>query len=122
MAKKILIADDEDMVRNVLRLSLQSEGYEIYEAGDGAEALSMAREIVPDLLILDIMMPGMIGYRVCKELKKDPATKDILVMFITSRDVSLAEAAARESGGDDIMGKPFMPDELREKVRRLLGE
>jgi DNA-binding response OmpR family regulator len=121
MANKILIADDEATIRDLIRLSLESEGYEIFEARNGLEALSKAREVVPDLIILDVMMPGKIGYQVCTELKRDPATQKISIIFLTSRDTSLSLEAVHESGGDDFISKPFKPQELKARIRKAMG-
>ena len=122
MAKKILIADDEEMIRNAVKLSLENEGYEILETNDGREALEMATKFLPDLVILDIMMPGMNGYRVCQELKSKTITGKIIVLFLTARDTDKASHAVHDSGGDDLLGKPFTPSELRGKVKELLGD
>jgi DNA-binding response OmpR family regulator len=120
MPGKIIIADDEDVVRETVRLCLQNNGYEIYEAADGLEALELARRIKPDLMILDVMMPGMAGYRVCTELKKDDATRNIFILFLTARGTRQAENTVIRSGGDDFMAKPFDPALLREKVKAAL--
>ena len=116
MAVRILIADDEEVIRDSVRLCLQGRGYEIHEAKDGPEALAMAREIKPDLLILDVLMPGMVGYRVCRELKDDPQTKDIFIIFLTYRGQRQAQSTMLLSGADDFIPKPFEVEELRKKV------
>jgi DNA-binding response OmpR family regulator len=121
MAKKILIVDDKEFIRQAIKICLQIEPYEFYEAGDGVEALNLARTVNPDLIILDIMMPGMTGYRVCKELKNNPETKNIIIVFITARGEASVEATVKTSGGDDLIPKPFDPKELRNKVKKLLG-
>jgi len=120
MAKKILIADDEAIVRDLIKSSIESEGYEIFEAKNGLDALSKAKELVPDLIILDIMMPGKIGYQVCSDLKSDPATKQISIIFLTGRSSSLSMEAVQESGGDDFLTKPFNPHELKARIRKVL--
>ncbi len=120
MTKKVLIADDDDLLRDAIRLSIQKDGYEIHEARDGIEALNKAAEVIPDLIILDVMMPGMIGYNVCQKLKSNPATKDIFVMYLTARGNELTDGAVKESGGDGFFAKPFLPTELRKKVRDIL--
>jgi CheY-like chemotaxis protein len=122
MGKKILIADDEPEIRKVIKLSLGGKGYELYEAKDGREALEMATALKPDLVILDIMMPGMIGYRVCQELKNNPETKHIIVVFLTARSTNLTDEAATEAGGDDYIPKPFLPGLLRDRIKQWLGE
>ena len=119
MAKKILIADDEEMIRDVVKLALKNEGYEIYEAKDGVEALNVAKDIKPDLVLLDVTMPGKVGYIVSQELKDNPDTKHAYIIFITARG-SKAEDAAMDSGGDETISKPFDIVKLRERVRNAL--
>jgi len=122
MARKILIADDDPEMRNVIRISLKGDGYEIHEAKDGYEALDMASALRPDLIVLDVMMPGMVGYRVCQELKKEPETEHILILILTARDTGMTGDAALDAGADDLMSKPFLPKQLRDKVRLMLEE
>ncbi len=120
MSKKILIADDEDIIRNALQLALDIEDYEIHCASDGIKALKKAREVMPDLILLDIMMPGKSGYEVCKELKNDPQTEHIYIIFITARVSRETEIAVQQSGGDELIYKPFDILELRERVKKAL--
>ena len=122
MTKKILIVDDELMVRDLVKVGLKDEGYEVFEAKDGIEALNMAREIVPDAIILDVMMPGKIGYQVCTALKNDPKTEHIHIIYLTARGGPSSTKAVELSGGDDFLAKPFDPAELRKKIRKGLGE
>jgi two-component system, OmpR family, alkaline phosphatase synthesis response regulator PhoP len=121
MPKKILIADDEDNIRRLVRLSLEDDGYELFEASDGSEALQKAREIKPDLIVLDVMMPGLIGYRVCEEVKRNRETAHAYVLFLSARDSKSSESACLDAGGDRLMSKPFDPDELSEVVKKILG-
>ncbi|HUT55782.1 MAG TPA: response regulator [bacterium] len=121
MAKKVLIADDDDMVRNLIKLTIRDDGYEVHEACDGIEALDMAREIMPDLIVMDVMMPGKVGYQVCQELKEDPDTRQIFVMFLTARGGSLSKETVELSGGDAFLSKPFTPRELRELIQKALS-
>ena len=122
MAKKILIADDDELIRGLVKTSLKDEGYEFFEAEDGLQALKMAKDKVPDLLILDIMMPGMIGYQVCKELKNDPKTNKIQIIFLTSRSSSFSIGnTSQMGGGDGLITKPFNPLELSAWVKKILG-
>ena len=94
---------------------------EIFEAKVGIEALEKAREIKPNLLILDVMMPGKIGYQVCRDLKGDPETKDIYILFITGRGSPLTHETSDMYGGDAIIFKPLDIDELKEKVSTVLN-
>jgi DNA-binding response OmpR family regulator len=121
MAKKILIADDDDHIRELVQFALEDGGYELFFARDGLEALARAREAKPDLMVLDVMMPGKVGYEVCEELKKDPATQGIYIILMSARGRSKIEVAGKMQGADDIMPKPFDPLELAEKVKKALG-
>ena len=121
--KKILLADDEAAVRRLVTATLADETrYQILEAGDGVEALSMARAEHPALLLLDVNMPEMDGFEVCKALKSDPATRSIVVVMLTA----MAQPADRErglsAGADGFFTKPFSPLALLEKVEEVLGD
>jgi two-component system, OmpR family, alkaline phosphatase synthesis response regulator PhoP len=120
MAKKILIAEDEPHIRQLIHISLKDEGYEIYQAQNGMEAHDMALEIKPDLVLLDVMMPKMTGYEVCKSLKGNPLASGITILFLTSRTGLPARHAMEEAGGDGIFTKPFVPNELKKKVVEML--
>ena len=123
MGKKILIADDEERVRKLVRtiLELAKSGFEIYEAVDGDEAYKMAKKIKPDLMVLDIMMPGMNGYDVCKKLKSSDATRKIYVLILTARGSSLSERTMELVGADAFLAKPFTPLELELTVKNAFG-
>jgi len=122
MSYRVLVAEDHSEIRKLVHLCLAREGYELFEATDGREALSKARDLTPDLIVLDVMMPNMTGYEVCDSLKSDPSTSRIKILFLTSRTGVPARAAMNEAGADDIMTKPFKPGELREKVSNMLTE
>jgi two-component system, OmpR family, phosphate regulon response regulator PhoB len=119
--KKILIMDDEAEVRRLVRMSLEPDGYEFEEAESGEEALTMAKALKPDLVILDLMMPDRWGYVVCEQLKHDPETRKIPVMFLTARAGHLSRKMGKVSGGDEYVVKPFKPKDLRARVKTLLG-
>jgi len=123
MGKKILIADDEERIRKLVRkvLEFSDDDFEIYEAEDGIEAAKKVEEIRPQLVILDVMMPGKSGYEVCKDIKSNPETKDIFILFLTARGNLLSEKTGTMSGGDEYMLKPFDPEELEFKEKRVLG-
>jgi len=121
MRKKILIADDEDNIRKLVRVSLEDEGYDLFEARDGNEAVAKAKELKPDLIILDVMMPGKIGYQVCEELKQAPETSRIFVVFLSARGKPLSEMTGKMIGGNEFIAKPFDPSELRARVKKALG-
>jgi CheY-like chemotaxis protein len=121
--KKILLADDEPAVRRLVTATLADESrYQILEAGDGVEALNIARAERPALLLLDVNMPELDGFEVCRALKADPATRDIVVVMLTA----LAQPTDRErglaAGADGFFTKPFSPLALLEKVEEVLGD
>jgi len=121
MTKKILIADDEEYIRELIKASLEDGGYEISEAEDGILTLDLVRKVIPDLVILDIMMPGIIGYRVCEEIKKNPDTAHTKVIFVSARGHEVSKMTGQMAGGDDYLVKPFEPQEIREMVKKWLG-
>jgi len=121
VSKKILIVDDEANIRELVRVSLEDEGFDLYEAADGKEALERARTLRPDLVILDLMMPDKWGYTVCEELKQGADTRQILVLFLTVRSSAQAKKMGQIKGGDAFLVKPFQPQELKQKVKELLG-
>ena len=101
--KKILIVDDEESTRRLVRLTLGEDGYQLEEAEDGQQALAKAREFKPDLVILDLMMPDQWGYRVCEELKQDPATCQARVLILSGRSSHLSQKLGNLKGGDEFM-------------------
>ncbi len=117
--KKVLIADDEKMIRGVIKILVSEQGHEIHETDDGVQALRIAREVVPDLVILDMMMPGMLGYEVCKRLKENEETKNVYVMLITGLGQQ-AQSVLQECGGDELVAKPFHISDLRERIIKVL--
>lgn len=120
MAKKILIADDEAVIRGLIKDSLEGEGYELFEAENGELALEIAKRIKPDLAILDIMMPKVTGYKVCAELKDNPATKHVYVIFVTGRDSPTMPTAVSVARGDEVLNKPFDPIDLKHRIKNAL--
>lgn len=117
MPKIILIADDDDNIRDLIYISLEDEGYNLHTARNGEEALKMALEIKPDLVILDVMMPGKTGYEVCEALKKNPATCNTYVIFLSARGSPISEKTGKMKGGNEFLIKPFDPEILKAKVR-----
>jgi two-component system alkaline phosphatase synthesis response regulator PhoP len=124
--KKVLIADDEPDILEIIQYNLQNEGYEVYTAKNGNEALDLAKRHNPDLIILDIMMPGKNGIEVCNLLRLQPAFKDTLIIFLTALSDEGTEVKGLESGADDYIAKPVSPKVLVSKVnalfRRLIKE
>ena len=127
MAKKILIADDEEPLRLLVRATLELEDtsgeglYEIIEATDGNEALEMVRKERPELVLLDIQMPGLSGLEVCKMLKDDPATSDLTIVMLTAKGQQSDRERGFAAGADDYFAKPFSPLELLQLVDRVMG-
>ena len=118
---KILIADDQSAIRRLIRLTLESDHFEILEAPDGDAALALARTEQPDLVFLDWTMPGLAGVEVCRALRDDPATADMRIVMLTARSQSEDRETARAMGADDYITKPFSPIALLGKVRDVLG-
>lgn len=117
----VLVADDDADVLALVARRLKRAGYLVITAEDGTEALRLAQESVPDLALLDIMMPGLSGYEVTEALRQEPATERIPVILLTARvqeaDVNRGFAA----GADDYIKKPFSPQELSSRVQAVLG-
>ena len=126
MTKKILIADDEEPLRLLVRATLElddaGEGqYDILEATDGNEALEVARRERPQLILLDIQMPGLSGLEVCKMLKNDAATSDLMIVMLTAKGQQSDRELGFAAGADDYFAKPFSPLELLQLVDRVMG-
>ena len=120
MKKTILIVDDERDLVEVLKLKLETEGYSTNEAYDGNAALEQVRQKRPDLILLDIMMPELNGYQVCRELKKDPNYKDIPIMMLTAKAQESDKFWGIETGADEYITKPFDFKKLLESIRKFL--
>jgi DNA-binding response OmpR family regulator len=120
--RKLMIADDEAGVRSLVRMTLDTGDYEIIEAADGEEALALAREHRPELLLLDAMMPKRSGFDVCRELKEDRETNGTTVVMLTARAQEADRDRGTAAGADDYFTKPFSPLALLEKVEEVLGE
>ena len=113
----ILIAEDDADIRGLLKLYLEGEGFRVLEADNGARALDLARAQAPDMAILDIMMPGMSGLRVCEELRK---TSAVPILFLTAKSQESDKLLGLTAGGDDYLAKPFSFAELSARVKALL--
>ena len=117
---KVLIVEDEDSIRETMRFALEQSRYECLLARDGAEALAVARAAVPDLILLDIMLPKLNGYQVCRLLKRDSRFSAIPIVMVTARTQERDYAQGKESGADDYITKPFeLPDILQVVERHL---
>lgn len=120
MAGKILVVDDEANIRQLVRFNLEKEGYSIFEAGDGLVALELARREKPDLIVLDIMLPGKDGLEVCRQLKAQAVTAGIAIIMLTAKAEEIDTVLGLEMGADDYVTKPFSPRELTARVKAVL--
>lgn len=118
---RVLVVDDDPVIRGLLEVNLQLEGYEVGLAVDGSDALAQIAADHPDLILLDIMMPGIDGWEVAQRLKEDPATAHIPVAFLTARAMGADVKRGTDLGVDAYVTKPFDPEELLELVGRLVG-
>ncbi len=119
--KKILIADDNENIREALTYLLEDEGYKLWMAKDGAEALREARNVHPDIIFLDIMMPEMNGYDVCRIIKNDPELSKTYVIMLTAKGQVGEQEHGKEVGADEYIVKPFSPMEILAKIKKLLA-
>lgn len=117
--KKILVADDEKDILEIISYNLINEGYEVYTAKDGNEALNTARKIHPDLIILDIMMPYKTGIEVCQILRSSEEFRETLIIFLTALNDETSHIKGLESGADDYVSKPISPKVLISRVNAL---
>lgn len=120
MPKKILAVDDEKHIVRLVQVNLQRHGYEVHTAYDGREALEKVREVKPDLIVLDVMMPHLDGFGVLRRLKADPETRDIPVIMLTAKAQDADVFRGWQSGVDSYLTKPFNPLELITFVERIL--
>ena len=117
MVEKILVVDDEVSLQETLAYNLKKQGYEVQTTGDGTEALDLAREMDPDLIILDVMLPGLDGFEICRILRREMSTP---VLMLTARDDEIDRVVGLEVGADDYMAKPFSMRELVARVKAML--
>lgn len=117
---KILIVDDEPDILEFLSYNLKKEGFQIYTSNNGRKALSLAVEIQPHLILLDIMMPEMDGIEMCERIRETPEIKNCIVAFLTARTEDYSQIAGFEAGGDDYIAKPIKPKLLVSRINALL--
>jgi putative two-component system response regulator len=117
---KILVVDDQPVIRQIASTTLRSQGYQIFQAENGEVALSVARAELPDLILLDVRMPGISGFEVCRIVKTDQATKHIKVVMLTGEILDEDRQEGFRNGADEYFTKPFSPLELLKKIRELL--
>lgn len=117
MSSKVLVVDDEDHIVELARIYLTREGYEVEGVGDGSQALARFAQIKPDLVVLDIMLPGADGLEICKEIRKQ---SQVPIIMLTARDEVTDKVVGLEVGADDYLTKPFHPQELVARAKALL--
>ena len=120
MAKKILVVDDERMIVEMLEMRLEAEGYGVIKAHNGTEALEKIKESVPDLVLLDIMMPPPDGLEVCRTIKADPVYKNIKIIMLTARSSQDAVKLSIAAGADGHVSKPYDAGALIQKIKELI--
>ena len=117
MSTKVLVVEDDERIRTAVRLALENEGWEVIEARSGEEALQVFPEADADIVLIDIMLPGIDGFEVCRTVRRQ---SDIPVVMVTARDDTHDVVAGLEAGADDSLTKPFAPKELSARIRALL--
>jgi two-component system alkaline phosphatase synthesis response regulator PhoP len=120
--KKILIADDNENIRAALTYLLEDEGYMLFLARDGAEALRKVREVSPDILFLDIIMPEINGYDVCRTIKNDPDLMKTYIIMLTAKGQVDEQERGKDIGADEYVVKPFSPMEILAKINKILDK
>jgi CheY-like chemotaxis protein len=120
-APRVLVVDDEAVIRQLLAINFELEGFEVHQAADGLDALATARDVDPDVITLDVMMPGLDGWATARRLRADPATRRARIVFITAR-TRPADVEQGLSFGAAYLTKPFDPEDIIEIVRRLAAE
>jgi len=121
ISKRILVVDDEEDIVALVRIRLEAEGYEVLVASDGQQALDTARKEMPNLIILDLMLPKIDGYKVCRMLKFDERYKKIPIILFTARSQSSDKDLGMEVGADAYLTKPFDSKVLLDSIKRLLS-
>jgi two-component system alkaline phosphatase synthesis response regulator PhoP len=117
---KILLVDDEPDILEIVGYNLAQEDYQIFTATNGKEAIAMAKKVIPDLIIMDVMMPEMDGMEACENIRKIPELSNVLITFLTARSEDYSQVAGFEAGADDYITKPIKPKLLVSKVKALL--
>ena len=116
---RVLVVDDEAVIRQLIAINLELEGFEVHQAVDGLDALDKARELDPDVVTLDVMMPGLDGWATARRLRGDPATSRVKIVMITARTRPADVERGQDAGADEYVTKPFDPDDVVAAVRRL---
>ena len=119
---KILIAEDERDIRDLVAFTLRFAGYEVFSAANGEEAVALAPQVNPDLILMDVRMPRMTGYEACRILKLDPDLKDIPIVFLSAKGQEAEIQQGLEAGAEEYLLKPFAPDQLTSRVKTILAK
>ena len=117
---KILLVDDEPDILEIISYSLESEGYSVYKANNGLQAIEIAEKETPDLIIMDLMMPEMNGVEACEQIRKSKKLKNVIITFLSARSEDFSQIAGFDAGADDYITKPIRPKVLLSKVKSLL--
>ena len=117
---KILLVDDEPDILEIIGYNLAQEEYQIFTASNGKEAIAVAKKVIPDLIIMDVMMPEMDGMEACESIRKIPELSNVLITFLTARSEDYSQVAGFDAGADDYITKPIKPKLLVSKVKALL--
>lgn len=119
---KILIAEDEPDIRDLVAFTLRFAGYEVVTGSNGEEAIELAKQEMPDLILLDVRMPRMTGYDACKIIKTEPGLEDVPVVFLSAKGQETEVKDGMDAGAEEYLLKPFAPDQLTERVRSILAK
>ncbi len=119
---KILIAEDERDIRDLVAFTLRFAGHEVVAASNGEEAVQMAPQANPDLILMDVRMPRMTGYEACRAIKANPSLKDIPVVFLSAKGQESEIQTGLEVGAEEYLLKPFAPDQLTDRVKAILSK
>jgi len=122
VTKRILAVDDEPHILKLVAFSLKAKGFEVLEATDGLSAVAVAEAEMPDLILMDVMMPALDGYEACRRIKANPATAGIPVVMLTAKAQVAEQKTGLDAGAKDYICKPFTPKDLVAQVESLLGE
>ena len=117
---KILLVDDEQDILDFVSYNLKKEGYQVFTASNGRDAISIAKKEIPNLIILDVMMPELDGMETCRELREIDTLKDVVIAFLTARNEDYSQIAGFDVGGDDYITKPIKPRVLSSRIKALL--
>jgi CheY-like chemotaxis protein len=119
---KILIAEDERDIRDLVAFTLRFAGHEVFTAANGEEAVDMAPKVNPDIILMDVRMPRMTGYEACKIMKQNPDLKDIPVVFLSAKGQEAEIQQGLDAGAEEYLLKPFAPDQLTSHVKAILAK